>query len=103
MTYAFFDVINQFTDRPGLVGVGTIEELNNKVMKALNYELSKTPRMPYKGDVTFFDALNVKIPSLRELSMLHMEALSKFLRSSPNVVFPPLHRELFSVDFMTNH
>ena len=85
------------------MGIATIKELNAKIMKALNYELSKTPRMPYKGDVSFFDALTAKIPALRELSMLHMEALSKFLRSSPNVVFPPLHRELFSVDFMTNH
>jgi nuclear receptor subfamily 1 group F protein 4 len=29
---------------------------------------------------------------------LHMEALSKFRRTSPHLEFPALHKELFSVD-----
>jgi nuclear receptor subfamily 1 group F protein 4 len=34
----------------------------------------------------------------RELSMLHMDALAKFKRSTPHLEFPALHKELFSVD-----
>lgn len=34
----------------------------------------------------------------REISMLHMEALAKFKRSTPHLEFPALHKELFSVD-----
>ncbi|XP_039297202.1 uncharacterized protein LOC120354315 [Nilaparvata lugens] len=33
-----------------------------------------------------------------ELSVLHMEALAKFKRSTPHLEFPALHKELFSVD-----
>lgn len=29
---------------------------------------------------------------------MHMEALSKFKQQHPNVVFPALYKELFSID-----
>lgn len=86
-------------------------------------ELERTHTMPIKGDVTVYDALYAQIPTLRydehfrqrrktssdfllsfynrdfrELSALHMEALTKFKRTAPHLEFPALHKELFSVD-----
>jgi len=85
-------------DRPGLKGVLDIQRLNQAIAKALKVELGKTHKMPYKGDVTVLEALMAKLPTLRELSLLHMESLSKFRRSCPHLEFPALHKELFSVD-----
>ncbi|CAG2104689.1 unnamed protein product [Medioppia subpectinata] len=85
-------------DRHGLKGIVDIQRLNQAIVKALRFELSRTHVKPFKGDVSVFDALINKIPLLRELNMLHMEALSKFRRASPHMEFPPLHKELFSID-----
>ncbi|KAF6203738.1 hypothetical protein GE061_002072, partial [Apolygus lucorum] len=84
--------------RPGLKGLGEIGRLGQAVLRALRIELDKNHTLPIKGDVTVCDALLTKIPTLRELSMLHMEALGKFKRSTPHLEFPALHKELFSVD-----
>ncbi|XP_072160900.1 probable nuclear hormone receptor HR3 [Bemisia tabaci] len=84
-------------DRPGLKGLAEISRLGQAVSKALRLELDRN-HGPIKGDVTVYDALLAKVPSLRELSMLHMEALAKFKRSAPHLEFPALHKELFSVD-----
>ncbi|KAF6203733.1 hypothetical protein GE061_002067 [Apolygus lucorum] len=86
------------SDRPGLKGLGEIGRLGQAVLRALRIELDKNHTLPIKGDVTVCDALLTKIPTLRELSMLHMEALGKFKRSTPHLEFPALHKELFSVD-----
>ncbi|XP_054280030.1 probable nuclear hormone receptor HR3 isoform X1 [Macrosteles quadrilineatus] len=85
-------------DRPGLKGLGEIARLGQACLRALRMELERNHTMPIKGDVTVCDALLNKIPTLRELSMLHMEALAKFKRSTPHLEFPALHKELFSVD-----
>jgi len=85
-------------DRPGLKGHHEITPLNAAILRALRNELNKTHKLPIKGDVSVCDTLLAGIPTLRELSKLHMEALTKFRRSCPNVNFPPLHKELFSVD-----
>uniref|UniRef100_A0A1B6C292 Probable nuclear hormone receptor HR3 n=1 Tax=Clastoptera arizonana TaxID=38151 RepID=A0A1B6C292_9HEMI len=86
------------SDRPGLKGIAEIGRLGQAVQRALRLELDKNHSMPIKGDVTVFDTLSTKITMLRELSMLHMEALAKFKRSTPHLEFPALHKELFSVD-----
>lgn len=85
-------------DRSGLKGIIDIQRLNQAIVKALRYELSRTHKMPFKGDVSVYDVLMTKINPLRELNLLHMEALSKFRRASPHLEFPPLHKELFSID-----
>lgn len=85
-------------DRPGLKGVPEIQRLNTAILKSLRYELGKTHELPYKGDVSAFDCLLAKLPSLREVSLIHMDALAKFRRSVPHLEFPALHKELFSVD-----
>lgn len=87
-----------FTDRPGLKGILEIQRLNQALVKALRFELSKTHKVYVKGDVTMVDVLAAKSGLLRDLSMLHMEALVKFRRSAPHLDFPALHKELFSVD-----
>ncbi|XP_068896391.1 probable nuclear hormone receptor HR3 isoform X6 [Tenebrio molitor] len=85
-------------DRPGLKGIGEISRLSQAVVRALRLELDRNHSMPIKGDVTVCDALLTKIPTLREISMLHMDALGKLKRSAPHLEFPALHKELFSVD-----
>ncbi|GFG28427.1 hypothetical protein Cfor_12638 [Coptotermes formosanus] len=85
-------------DRPGLRGLAEIGRLSQAVLRALRLELERNHSVPIKGDVTVYDALLAKVPTLRELSMLHMDALAKFKRSTPHLEFPALHKELFSVD-----
>ncbi|XP_017769820.1 PREDICTED: probable nuclear hormone receptor HR3 isoform X2 [Nicrophorus vespilloides] len=85
-------------DRPGLKGIGEISRLSQAVVRALRLELERNHSLPIKGDVTVCDALLTKIPTLREISMLHMDALGKLKRSAPHLEFPALHKELFSVD-----
>ena len=86
------------TDRPGLKGVTDILRLNQAILKTLKFELAKTHRAPFKGNVSVLDALLARLPMLREISQMHMEALTKFRRAHPQIDFPALHKELFSVD-----
>ncbi|XP_071053430.1 probable nuclear hormone receptor HR3 isoform X9 [Onthophagus taurus] len=84
------------TDRLGLkCDDDGITKLRQAVTRALKHELDRN-HSPLKGDVTVCDALLSKIPSLRELNMLHMDALGKLRRSAPHLEFPALHKELFS-------
>ncbi|XP_032672270.1 probable nuclear hormone receptor HR3 isoform X6 [Odontomachus brunneus] len=85
-------------DRPGLKGLAEITRLSQAVIRALRSELDRNHVTPIKGDVTVCDAILAKIPQLREISLLHMDALAKFKRSQPHLEFPALHKELFSVD-----
>ncbi|XP_059470450.1 probable nuclear hormone receptor HR3 isoform X2 [Neocloeon triangulifer] len=85
-------------DRPGLKGMAEISRLSQAVLRALRMELDRNHRLPLKGDVLVGDALIAKMSELKELNMLHMEALAKFKRSTPHLEFPALHKELFSVD-----
>ncbi|XP_043467195.1 probable nuclear hormone receptor HR3 isoform X1 [Leptopilina heterotoma] len=85
-------------DRSGLKGSGEITRLYQAVIRALRTELDRNHVSPIKGDVTVCDAMLAKIPQLREISSMHMEALAKFKRSQPQLEFPALHKELFSSD-----
>jgi len=85
-------------DRVGLRQISEIQRLRNAVLVALRTELSRTHRAPVKGDVSVADYLVVKLPDLRDISGLHMEALARFKRATPHLEFPALHKELFSVD-----
>lgn len=96
MYYIIF--VSCFQDRPGLKGLADIQRLNQATLKALRQELDRTHKLPFKGDITICDALLARIPALRELSILHMEALAKFRRTAPQLEFPALHKELFSGD-----
>jgi len=85
-------------DRMGLRGTLEIQRLSQAVLRALRLELSRTHRTPLKGDVSVADSLAARLPALREISVLHMEALVRFKRATPHLEFPALHKELFSVD-----
>ncbi|GLH07308.1 Probable nuclear hormone receptor HR3 [Gryllus bimaculatus] len=89
-------------DRPGLKGLAEISRLSQAVMRALRLEIDRNHVVPIKGDVTVCDSMIAKLSSLRELSVLHMDALAKFKRSTPHLEFPALHKELFS-EFGTVH
>ncbi|GAB6022997.1 receptor [Chamberlinius hualienensis] len=85
-------------DRPGLKGVTDIQRLWNAVIKALKFELSRTHKMTFKGDLTAFDLLMLKTHDLHVLSALHMETLAKLKETTPDLAFPALHKELFSLE-----
>lgn len=79
-------------------GLAEVTRLSQAVIRALRSELDRNHVSPIKGDVTVCDAILAKIPQLREISLLHMDALAKLKRSQPHLDFPALHKELFSVD-----
>ncbi|CAO1398745.1 unnamed protein product [Diamesa serratosioi] len=84
-------------ERNGVRGNTEIQRLFNMSMSAIRQELESN-HAPLKGDVTVLDTLLNKIPTFRELSMMHMETLSKFKAEHPTYVFPALYKELFSID-----
>ncbi|GFY73779.1 probable nuclear hormone receptor HR3 [Trichonephila inaurata madagascariensis] len=83
-------------DRQGLKGLADIQRLSQATLKALRQELDRTHKLPFKGDITVCETLLARIPALRELNSLHMEALAKLRRTAPHLEFPALHKELFS-------
>ncbi|XP_049530288.1 probable nuclear hormone receptor HR3 isoform X2 [Anopheles darlingi] len=84
-------------ERNGVRGNTEIQRLFNMSMSAIRQEI-ETNHAPLKGDVTVLDTLLNKIPTFRELSIMHMEALQKFKTDHPQYVFPALYKELFSID-----
>jgi len=52
-------------DRPGLRGLAEIGRLSQAVLRALRLELERNHSVPIKGDVTVYDALLAKVPTLR--------------------------------------
>lgn len=84
-------------ERHGVRGNPEIQCLFNMSMAAMRHEI-ETNHAPLKGDVTVLDTLLTKIPTFRELSLLHLEALMRFKVAHPHHVFPALYKELFSLD-----
>lgn len=84
-------------ERNGVRGNTEIQRLFNLSMNAIRQEL-EVNHAPLKGDVTVLDTLLNNIPNFREISIMHMEALSKFKQRHTNVMFPALYKELFSID-----
>ncbi|TMW54702.1 hypothetical protein DOY81_000233 [Sarcophaga bullata] len=84
-------------ERNGVRGNTEIQRLFNLSMNAIRQELEAN-HAPLKGDVTVLDTLLNNIPNFRDISIMHMESLSKFKQQHPNVVFPALYKELFSID-----
>ncbi|XP_045782462.1 probable nuclear hormone receptor HR3 isoform X6 [Maniola jurtina] len=84
-------------ERHGVRGNPEIQCLFNMSMAAMRHEI-ETNHAPLKGDVTVLDTLLAKIPTFRELSLLHLEALCRFKAAHPHHIFPALYKELFSLD-----
>ncbi|XP_039444456.1 probable nuclear hormone receptor HR3 isoform X2 [Culex pipiens pallens] len=84
-------------ERNGVRGNTEIQRLFEMSMSAIRQEIEAN-HAPLKGDVTVLEILLNKIPTFRELSIMHMEALQKFKLDHPHHVFPALYKELFSID-----
>jgi len=87
--------------RPGLRNIGQVSTNNAAILNALKGELGKNHKEPLKGDVYVLDTLKAKGSTLHELSRLHLDALNTFRKDNPDVVFPDLHKELFSIREIT--
>ncbi|XP_047516702.1 probable nuclear hormone receptor HR3 isoform X9 [Pieris napi] len=84
-------------ERHNVRGNSEIQCLFNMSMTAMRHEI-ETNHAPIKGDVTVLDTLLAKIPTFRELSLMHLEALCRFKAAHPHHSFPALYKELFSLD-----
>ncbi|XP_072937804.1 probable nuclear hormone receptor HR3 isoform X1 [Epargyreus clarus] len=84
-------------ERHGVRGNPEIQCLFNMSMAAMRHEVDAN-HAPLKGDVTVLDTLLAKIPTFRDLSLMHLEALCRFKAAHPHHVFPALYKELFSLD-----
>lgn len=71
-----------------------IQKMSERIESALKLEIGRT----HHDDDDFKAKLLEKLPTLRELSHQHVLILNKFKQQNPNVSFPALHKELFSVD-----
>ncbi|CAH0599797.1 unnamed protein product [Chrysodeixis includens] len=89
-------------ERHGVRGNPEIQCLFNMSMAAMRHEID-TNHAPLKGDVTVLDTLLAKIPTFRELSLMHLEALCRFKAAHPHHVFPALYKELFSLDSVLDY
>ncbi|XP_011564611.1 probable nuclear hormone receptor HR3 isoform X3 [Plutella xylostella] len=84
-------------ERHGVRGNHEITCLYNMSLAAMQQEIEAN-HAPIKGDVTVLDTLMAKIPTFRDLSLMHLEALCRFKALHPNHQFPALYKELFSLD-----
>ncbi|XP_059062634.1 probable nuclear hormone receptor HR3 isoform X5 [Achroia grisella] len=89
-------------ERHGVRGNPEIQCLFNMSMAAMRHEIESN-HAPLKGDVTVLDTLLAKIPTFRELSLMHLEALCRFKAAHPHHVFPALYKELFSLDSVLDY
>ncbi|XP_026316379.1 probable nuclear hormone receptor HR3 isoform X3 [Hyposmocoma kahamanoa] len=89
-------------ERHGVRGNPEIQCLFNMSMAAMRHEI-ETNHAPIKGDVTVLDNLLAKIPTFRDLSLMHLEALCRFKAAHPHHVFPALYKELFSLDSVLDY
>lgn len=86
------------TDRPGLKDTTDIQKLYEKISSALKVELGKNNR----EDDNMITKLNQITWIVRNLNTQHITVLNKFKLSQPDVEFPALHKELFSVEGLEN-
>ncbi|KAL4216819.1 hypothetical protein ACF0H5_024540 [Mactra antiquata] len=85
-------------DRPGLKDTTDIQKLYEKISSALKLELGKNNR----EDDNMITKLNQITWIVRNLNTQHITVLNKFKISQPDVEFPALHKELFSVEGLDN-
>lgn len=89
-------------DRPGLKNLEEIRKLNDAVCNSLQRELMHNPSLQHiKEEVSTISLLMNKRHALRELSLMHLDVLSKFKRTCSSTMtdkFPALYGELFSTD-----
>lgn len=85
-------------DRPGLKDTSDIQKLYEKISSALKIELGKNNR----EDDNMITKLNQITWIVRNLNSQHIAVLNKFKQNQPDVEFPALHKELFSIEGLEN-
>ncbi|WAR29723.1 HR3-like protein [Mya arenaria] len=75
-----------------------IQKLYEKITSALKLELGKNNR----EDENMITKLNQITWIVRNLNTQHINVLNKFKQAEPDVEFPALHKELFSVEGQDN-
>lgn len=85
-------------DRPGLKDLNDIQKLYEKISSALKVEIGAN----HQDDDSLLSKLQQLIWIVRSLNNQHIAVLNKFKSSAPEVEFPALHKELFSVDCLEN-
>ncbi|KAL3884549.1 hypothetical protein ACJMK2_024683 [Sinanodonta woodiana] len=82
------------SDRPGLKEVADIQKLHEKLSSALKMEVGNN----HHEDDELLSKLHQCTWILRSLSNQHIAVLNKFKQREPDMEFPALHKELFSVE-----
>ncbi|XP_041356362.1 probable nuclear hormone receptor HR3 isoform X2 [Gigantopelta aegis] len=82
------------SDRPGLKDTVDIQKLHDKILSALKMEIGAN----HSEDSQILLKLLQHTPVLRTLSLHHIRVLNRFRESAPDIEFPALHKELFSVE-----
>nr|AAC47163.1 hormone receptor 3 [Choristoneura fumiferana] len=95
-------LVHLWPEPHGVRGNHEIQCLFNMSMTAMRHEI-ETNHHPLKGDVTVLDTLLAKLPTFRELSLMHLEALCRFKAAHPLHIFPALYKELFSLDSVLDY
>ena len=75
-----------------------IQKLYEKISSALKLETGTN----HQDDDSLLSKLQQLIWIARNLNNQHIAVLNKFKNSAPDVEFPALHKELFSVDCLEN-
>ncbi|XP_025082341.1 probable nuclear hormone receptor HR3 isoform X1 [Pomacea canaliculata] len=81
-------------DRPGVKEVQDIQKLHEKILAALKIEIGNN----HTDDQEILARFVMQATVLRTLSNHHIHILNRFKESAPDVDFPALHKELFSID-----
>ena len=81
--------------RPGLKDVDEIQCLNKETLSALKINLSQNHMLQFEG-LTALETLMNMGPQLRELKLLHQEALSKFKKEHPNTELSTIYENVFN-------
>ncbi|CAG5125727.1 unnamed protein product, partial [Candidula unifasciata] len=82
------------SDRPGVKEIGEIQQLHDLILTSLKQEMS----VNHTGDKHILKRFVEQAGVLRSLSARHIRVLNAFKEEAPDIQFPALHKELFSVE-----
>ena len=74
--------------------VGEIQQLNDRILAALKLEMG----VNHAGDENILKRFVEQAGVLRSLSARHIRVLNAFKEEAPEIEFPALHKELFSIE-----
>ena len=90
-----------FSERPGLNDFKAVQRLQNRILEALNVEVTKNNSISGEntscGDYTNSTAISKRIPELRALGVQHANLLDWFRRNWTKLKLPPLFAEIFDI------